>query len=154
MREFFHGWRRKAGCVALAVACLIFGMWTRGYARCDSVDYHSKYSASTVTLGQGGVSWRRWTPSNSGHLSERSGQWDIDSYDATPRGDVGELSTHGAVVWRWNWNGLDFGESSHSSGWFLHYRIPYWCLVLPLTLLSAYLILWKPRPRSKEQPNA
>jgi hypothetical protein len=25
--------------------------------------------------------------------------------------------------------------------------IPYWSIMLPLTLLSAYLILWKPRKR-------
>jgi hypothetical protein len=31
--------------------------------------------------------------------------------------------------------------------------IPYWSLVVPLTLLSAFLILWKPR-KPKEPPHA
>ena len=32
--------------------------------------------------------------------------------------------------------------------------IPHWSIVLPLTLLSAYLLLWKPRPKTKGEPNA
>ena len=29
MQEFFKGWRRKAGCVALVMACVAMGMWLR-----------------------------------------------------------------------------------------------------------------------------
>src|SRR5882757_1087048 len=29
MREFFHGWRRKAGCVTLVMACMLMIGWMR-----------------------------------------------------------------------------------------------------------------------------
>ena len=31
---------------------------------------------------------------------------------------------------------------------------PNWSITIPLTLLSAYLILWQPRTKPKEQSNA
>src|SRR5262249_54008008 len=35
MREFFRGWRRKAGCVVLAWACAFMGWWVRSVTVTD-----------------------------------------------------------------------------------------------------------------------
>jgi hypothetical protein len=42
---------------------------------------------------------------------------------------------------------LDWSAEVHSSILWRVWHIPYWSLTIPLTLLSAYLILWKPRKR-------
>lgn len=42
---------------------------------------------------------------------------------------------------------LIWGAQVPSSILWRHWRIPYWLLVLPLTLLSIYLLLWGPRKR-------
>jgi hypothetical protein len=34
------------------------------------------------------------------------------------------------------------------------WRVPYYAIIIPVTLLSAYLILWKPRPEPKGAPDA
>ena len=49
------------------------------------------------------------------------------------------------VEWRRDWNQFHFGAGSNGSGHTDSYIIPYWSIVVPLTLLSAYLILWAPR---------
>ena len=54
------------------------------------------------------------------------------------------------VEWQWDWAGFTFGAEQFRPGVMpLHrleiYAIPYWSIVIPLALLSAYLILWKPR---------
>jgi len=36
----------------------------------------------------------------------------------------------------------------------VHWNIPYWSIVLPLTLLSAYLLLSKPRSKSNQSDDA
>jgi hypothetical protein len=32
----------------------------------------------------------------------------------------------------------------------VNYTLPYWSIAIPLTLLAAYLILWKPRASSDD----
>ena len=37
MREFFRGWRRKLGCIALVMAISACAQWWRSYALVDQV---------------------------------------------------------------------------------------------------------------------
>ena len=52
MREFFSGWRRKAGCVLLAMAAVLFGMWIRSQVVFDTTTFmvwdrqHEVFSAA------------------------------------------------------------------------------------------------------------
>jgi hypothetical protein len=69
------------------------------------------------------------------------------------------LSNGGCVVWDWKgWGGSDSSITDWYSNmatpfdedWYLGsdgVRLPYWAIVIPLTLLSAHLLLSKPRPR-------
>lgn len=98
--EFFKGWRRKAGLVTLAVACLLTVGWMRSLMRIDEIVLAS-------------------------------------------HGDEGFLiSSHDQGLWlvRYIWFGR--GHIYDQSIQF----VPDWLLILPLTLLSAWLILWEPRP--------
>lgn len=104
MREFFNDWRRKAGCVALVMACVVAGMWLRSQFYYDGVI-----------------------------------SWDNEVEDTV-------YSTNGSLHWS-SVTREDLTIRTFRS-------LPYWSIVLPLTLLSAYLLLWKPRPKPKGKPNA
>jgi hypothetical protein len=58
------------------------------------------------------------------------------------------------VTWHWRWCGIGSGKNSDGCEDISFWVIPYWSIVLPLAILSGYLILWKPRTKRKEQPNA
>lgn len=83
MPKFFHGWRRKLGCLTLLLACVFAVGWVRSpfiqdaiHIPCDDGDYFCE-------IGQQRISF---------------------------------------------------------------IRVPYWSIVIPMTLLSAYLLLSKPWP--------
>ncbi|HEY4263122.1 MAG TPA: hypothetical protein VGM98_23370 [Schlesneria sp.] len=104
----FHGWRRKAGCVALVVACFLFIAWTRSLIVSDAI------------LGRS-----RWISLDS----------EGKTYDLI-------VSRDGAVrnIYRTSQMGGGFRDEEV-------FAVSYAIVILPLTLLSAYLILWKPRKR-------
>jgi hypothetical protein len=147
MREFFKGWRRKTGCVALVMACALAGEWMRASVTEDAYLLTPQHA---IVSGDGYMTvvfTRRHGPQ----------YW----YMAfTKRVDSGP---GGSLKWeqRWRWGvagvgcGVDVllvnGTEEDEAKWC---RIPYWGIILPLTLLSAYLILWKPRTKPKEQPHA
>lgn len=67
------------------------------------------------------------------------------------------FSTHGRIVWlTWSpempqlptlWNSYDIDtDDDDSTPDEADWSISHWGLAVPLTLLSAYLLLWKPRP--------
>lgn len=103
MGEFFHGWRRKAGCVALVMA---FGL---------ALDMCGSYNRKHRRVFVGYVRESTW------------------------------LETNGGMVELWRFH----HEPKEANGFVntLVGAIPYWWLILPLTLLSACLILRKPRKR-------
>ena len=53
------------------------------------------------------------------------------------------------VDWKWDCAGFHFGSGTITRGTRKlkceQYIVPYWSIVVPLTLLSAYLLLTKPR---------
>jgi hypothetical protein len=106
--EFFTGWRRKAGCVTLAMALVLTVGWMRSRSYQDLLWIQSSYGNGIVYSASGGinVAWRSGTTFT------------------TPYGRIS----------------LQIDEGEHPGD------VPYWRLVLPLTLLSAWLLLIKPRP--------
>ena len=81
-----------------------------------------------------------------------SGNFDYMRHYSLPLGDP---SGFDKILWRRTWCGFDFGKSRQTFSWGHNYEvveiwrwwsIPYWSIIIPLTLLSAYLLLSKPRP--------
>ncbi len=122
MGEFFKGWRRKAGLVTLAMACVLMIGWMRSLAVTDVFSIWINEPRQRRLLA-------------------------IESH-------------YGEIGWQ------DFGSApliGNPSGWSSYANnlrppdplafntVPYWSLVLPLTLLSAWLILIKPR-KAKGSP--
>lgn len=114
MLQFFHGWRRKVGCVSLALALMFCSAWVRSTHSAELIKINSWMFKS----GRGAFSYQI------DHRTERAIYW-----RTTPIGQSSSVYDH-------------FGSV-----------IPYWCVTTPLTLLSAYLILWKTRKqKTADQP--
>jgi len=136
MLAFFNGWRRKAGCVLLAMACTLTVIWFRGMI---APDQFSIPGSGIVRSSNGLLVWSR-----------------LSSQDVTKglRRDM----THGSTRTGWHWGQFYVGSLIHQG--YMHrgdtsfksryevWQIPHWLIVLLLTLLSACLILWKPRNRA------
>lgn len=103
MSSFFHGWRRKAGCVTLVMALIVMTAWIRSLVVTDSVliwtDTDTAYAVST-----------------------------------TP---------HQLHLTRMFMVGTKLGIIDDDIEW----TVSCWWFAIPLTLLSACLLLWKPGRR-------
>lgn len=147
MREFFKGGRRKAGCVALVMALAVFGVWMRGYGVSDAFSFGVDEAGNNHWLNSSrdGIRWERYSGAG-GVIGWK--QFPVPQSGTVFPVDDPEWLSICAVDWRVRSCGFDFGEwrSKQKDAFRCDYwLIPYWSLVLPLTLLSAYLILWKPR---------
>lgn len=134
MRELFHGRRRKAGCVTLVMACAVFMMWMRSLVIEDQImikppDEWHRY----VHFFESSHSVLSWTSWNSG-----LGRFQWRSVPVGPQREV-ILSDE----WPQYRKGLGMRRA-------IQYEVPYWTLVLPLALLSAWLILGR-RSRQRAQ---
>jgi len=146
MGEFFNGWRRKTGCVLLVMAALLTGAWLRSYVFLDEISFHMLGTSGDIDSERGKLAYIRSSLQSSSTVAryshelkdlDRGSTW-LSVYDSP-------ATTH----WRWEYGGFLFCESTnhHSRVW----AIPYWSFVLPISLLSAYLILW-PGKRKAAQP--
>ena len=146
MREFFKGWRRKVGCVTLVKACMMTVMWVRSSCIFDS---------AMLSIGD----LRLLFMSNnhkSGVILHKDRPIDIV---------IVEVTDGRKIVNFWRFDKSRF-ESQHfmfkpivagvgkvfcSDGSRLSEitLMPYWVVAIPLTLLSAYLLLSTPRKRTE-----
>ena len=150
MGEFFRGWRRKIGCVTLVMAALIMVGWLRSMMRKDIVE----------------LAGFQYLISGSGHLV-----WAAESSDRIlkklPYVElwyevlIGRPVNEGCVAFVFECECLERNEFGVIEFGHHQYKHPEkiscrWCRVWystigwPLTLLSAYLILW-PGKRPERQ---
>ena len=123
MLTFFHGWRRKTGCVTLVLACAFAGGWIRSLVVADLIGFNSNYLISA-----GGLF-------GSIHVDETTHNglfWEINP---------NLFGLHSDPYFFWSWSGFVLALSQNKLVW----TIPYWSIVIPLTALSAVLLLTKPR---------
>ena len=152
MREFFNGWRRKAGCVTLLLACVFMIGGMRSRVRCDLIMLPYGNSTYCVESMCGVLDFGRVTVENNrARASWKSSEitptlWRYLDVRGNPQ-PVDHLAEADEIVWRWDWAGFHFGAGRTRQTIEEDYVIPYWSITTPLTLLSAYLILWTPRPK-------
>jgi hypothetical protein len=58
MHTFFHGWRPKAGCIMLVMACLVTAMWVRSYLVEEALDISGADWTFETVSQLGSVSWK------------------------------------------------------------------------------------------------
>lgn len=138
MSTFFHGWRRKAGCVALAMALAFMAGWLRSQFVFDNFNIRR-----AGTMNWFGIESKRqtlcfsWVQDNSG--SEVTIPFWM-THDPSIRGTELGLTKIGEFRY-FVYLGDEYPRGIILFG-------PYWSVTMPLTLLSAYLILWKPRTKN------
>jgi hypothetical protein len=132
MHTFFHGWRRKTGVVTLVMAMLLTCAWMRNRVARDEVWFTLHDRHHKVIAPKGGFVWVSWDARNDLQLKWDIGSLQTDTYSGMDRTTL-------AKHWHDHFDKAGLAPRT----WTAHYLT----IVLPLTFLSAYLILWKPRKR-------
>lgn len=149
MREFFKGWRRKVGCIALVLATAAATIWCRSVTVRDQLDLVRNDGLDPVS----GMTMRQLT-SVSGILSWETIHHFEDFLDSAipesgwssqPAKESDRNGYGGLCQWRFGWGGFEIAEGTFGRARVWRWAFPYWLIAVPLTLASAYLILWKPR---------
>jgi hypothetical protein len=151
VREFFQGWRRKTGLALLAMALLLTVAWMRGAVYHDQVALRYGRTSHFFSSVHGQVRWERTIQSTSRPANRPRPPIIKWNSRKTPKNLVPPSREEG-TAWRWTWGWVYIGtlkEEDRREIWV----IPYWSTVLPLTLISAFLIFSKPRqPKSMKEP--
>jgi len=164
MREFFHGWRRKAGCVALVMACLFMAGWVRSLSRIDLLTLATWNSFWRLTIEHGVVELSRYQytsgdpPKSLRGKNGRQNSWTSESL-VNPDGAIfsyGNCQANLATAdTKTEFCGFAYATRKWVAPTFVvdtsFFVLQYRHVTIPLTLLSAYLILW-PGKRPEKHP--
>ncbi|MEK6259832.1 MAG: hypothetical protein AABP62_14530 [Planctomycetota bacterium] len=145
MGKVFNGWRRKTGTITLVMALALMGGWMRSEVINDFVATDCRNATYRVGSYGGTLNLIRHSPPNA---FGRFLHWDSFEGQKTNRHELWDQwnSWDGyEVEWQWNWAQFRFGAGSLQGTKTVSFVIPYWFIVIPLTLLSAYLLLATPR---------
>ena len=156
MDDYFKSWRRKIGVVTLAMAFVFMAGWSRSCLFRDAVTIYTKHTVEDV-LSLDGVLYL-------GHVTRINGvlavnvKWKVESEFAVrfrPIGQRQDLYDTEKMEWPhvsrsflYKLNNMRMAPRMDSNGMTFKFDqliIPYWSAVFPLTLISAYLLLSKPR---------
>jgi hypothetical protein len=153
MLEFFRGWKRKVGCVTLVMALVTTGAWitslqTGGeycFGKGESRLYHS------ITLRRGGLIWNRFECGEDETMNYGAG-WTRSNALPLDDGPFVGVAIPFDIDWRWKRLGFDLGEwhwQTNHQFRVLFLMIPFAPIIIPLTAISAWLLLSKPRAKIK-----
>ena len=135
MGDFFIGWRRKVGVVTLVLACVFAGGWVKSLSTTDILNLRGR---KQTILFSGNCSIALVTPQ-----FELSRTW--HTFPGSEHVFFGDLS--------FKQRGLRTGyRLEHNPEWELpnglrstFWTASYWSIVIPLTILSAYLLIVQPK---------
>ena len=147
MRVFFRGWKRKAGIATLALTCLITVGWMRSIVVADILVYPLNKTTLLEVTSNSQSMWWKIQPKAGSDLS-----WDLLEWASIPAVPVSRLEAYLHWVWKRYGFGVADGieyinDIPPSFARATIVVLPYWLLVLPLTMLSSYLRLSQP-PKS------
>jgi hypothetical protein len=158
MREFFRGWKRKSGVATLVMACVLTVGWIRSYSNLDMLTLATWNSFWRLTIEEGLVELSRYQrvsgedPQLRGKNGSRN-SWTTDN-NIKPDGTksiFGYAFANLAIAdWKTEFLGFAFATKKWSDPAFVvdisFFYFQFRDVVIPLALLSAWLLLRKPRP--------
>ena len=132
MSDFFHGWRRKAGCVLMFVSLALICAAMRSLVVYDNLTFAVNGQQQMVHLQHGEITWWTWQlngdkPTRAGiigapHTRRKDGRTDLWICSAS-------LAT-GHTIYGWS--------------------IPCWPFTLLIILVSAHLLLWPGKQQERK----
>ncbi|MDB5345633.1 MAG: hypothetical protein JWP89_4010 [Schlesneria sp.] len=140
MQTFFHGWRRKMGCVTLVMALACMGAWIRSLATTDIFEFAKETATTDIIYSfDCSIVWIKV------HQEWPDVKTSFQEWDTVPRTDY-DFFEDDRITWFFRCCGIGVGkEVAGTNDWPIYFIVHYSTITLPLTVLSAYLILWKPR---------
>ena len=146
MMGYFKPLRRKMGFMVLLLVLPLMALWIRSCSRIDIVDFDTeKLIHHTVRSDSGCMIWFKHQGLN------------FPEYFAVPKWYSVPIENKRSmapepIVWRFQLWGIGRGEIVDD---FLSYRcdvvsLPYWSIIFPLTVMSAWLLLSRPRAKTKQ----
>ena len=138
---FFHGWRMKLGLLVLLLAFGFLILWARSYGNSVSV---IGFKQNAFFTHQGSFIWDRSV--TTGETTTTAGEYAKLSFGQVKLGPQGSsFFSNPFIKYDWRWCGFSCGEYQYKGGRQQRFwSIPHWAVILPLTLLSARLLLTKP----------
>lgn len=142
----------------LVIACVFMGIWVRSQFVHDSSIPGSGhgYEMHQLRILRGGMLvFRVSMPTlSSGRRRELNWRpvWWQTLYEPSATNDPTEYVTKdNGIQWRWRCIGFDIGQLGRPvprSPFVYWWLVPHWFFAIPSTLLSAYLLLSKPRSKT------
>ena len=142
MREFFRGWKRKLGVVTLVMALAFLGGWVRSMSVVDLLDYKRDARTAYFVHSADKKLLFVWLHDNPHPFLSTIGS--VPLSDSTDIRLISIFRNSG-----WNCFGFAIGDTKNntddSTTNIAFCLVPYWSLTIPLTLISLWLLLTKPR---------
>ena len=149
MGEFFRGWNRKSGVVTLLVAVVLMGLWLR-----------SSFLKDFLTVSVGGdrfLSMASFPESlvlaiirtSDPNIAAQAPAWGTETVKVDDKSPWDDSETQ----WIWRFRPFGYCEvSRHDQDFDVGmFFFPLWSIVIPLTALSTYLLLSKPRKTTQKK---
>ena len=127
MREFFKGWKRKCGCMTLVMATVFMAGWVTSGSYRDHLLIRCGTNSFFAFLSEDG-----------------SLQCALMSFD-------NPVKFFRFVSWQSMPLPTQYLSIMTFTGFDVHYSAPYWSIVIPLTLISLWLLLSKSRKSNQEK---
>lgn len=148
MREFLRPVRRKFGLIMLVMACVLMAGWARSQSIDDSYFVSHNSWTRLIESRSGSI---RWTTFDFPGVTNDDGT-KFGSVPVRESDPVEFVLRKYAPVTRMSFLGLSFSEGNFFSiSTVKRWVIPYSLIALPLTLLSAWLLIRKGRKRFTQQ---
>lgn len=134
MREFFQGWCRKMGLVTLMMACVLMVAWARSFAVRDQIVPIPLFGFGQMLRSEAGhLEWVTWKANYP--TSYIPAGWRSQELRDMKLGKVRLFRRVKATL-----VGVSLAGPKIEG-----FAVPHWLIAGPLAVLSAGLILWKPR---------
>ena len=145
---YFKPWRRKFGVLTLGMACVFMAGWVRSRSGWDALEFFR--GSFAIQSDDGNLLLARIVLNPSGRELKWSaipghywrGPDPNNPWQPIPFGQ-------NKIDWSFQWNGFEIGDvlttpvTGPSQTWMQFWQVPYWSIVIPLTLLSTWLLLSK-----------
>ena len=149
MNDFFRQRRRKVGLVTLVMACTLMAGWLRSMTVCDIVSFASgSGTTASLALWDGFLIWGE--NNNASNPPPDFPEWETESSQF-----MREVFIEEGLKIHWRWYGLGTCQHQNPDGSIDKISlVPDWEFVAPLTVVSAFLLLSKPRNSNREKISA